>query len=177
MSRSNSQDYSSASHNRAGCPYLNQSGLGNIGGWIHTNLGITIDVPQYSFLIYGIIILVVMLFRTEGLIPSSRRKQELHRGVGTFASFAAGFSFVSILTTVDQFFFIGFGFGGAAFFWTWPVVFIGQLLVAYNFATLAARYPISGAVQDGCEWARSSRSSRSLSWLSESSRLLAPSGV
>ncbi|RZS90863.1 amino acid/polyamine/organocation transporter (APC superfamily) [Motilibacter rhizosphaerae] len=73
-------------------------------------------------------------------------RQELHRGVGTFASFAAGFSFVSILTTVDQFFFIGFGFGGAAFFWTWPVVFIGQLLVAYNFATLAARYPISGAI-------------------------------
>ncbi|ORW68570.1 amino acid permease [Mycobacterium saskatchewanense] len=70
----------------------------------------------------------------------------MHRGVGTFASFAAGFSFVSILTTVDQFFFIGFGFGGAAFFWTWPVVFIGQLLVAYNFATLAARFPISGAI-------------------------------
>lgn len=73
-------------------------------------------------------------------------RQDLHRGVGSFASFAAGFSFVSILTTVDQFFFIGFGFGGAAFFWTWPVVFIGQLLVAYNFATLAARYPISGAI-------------------------------
>ncbi|MEV6345625.1 amino acid permease [Actinoplanes sp. NPDC051851] len=73
-------------------------------------------------------------------------RQELHRGVGTFASFAAGFSFVSILTTVDQFFFIGFGFGGAAFFWTWPVVFLGQLLVAYNFATLAARFPISGAI-------------------------------
>ena len=26
-------------------------------------------------------------------------KQELHRGLGPFASFAAGFSFVSILTT------------------------------------------------------------------------------
>jgi branched-chain amino acid transport system permease protein len=61
--------------------YLNQSGLGNIGGWIHSNLGITIDVPQYSFLIYGIIILLIMLFRPEGLIPSSRQKQELHRGV------------------------------------------------------------------------------------------------
>lgn len=73
-------------------------------------------------------------------------KQELHRRVGSFASFAAGFSFVSILTTVFQLFFLGFGFGGAAFFWTWPVVFFGQLLVALNFATLAARFPISGAI-------------------------------
>ena len=46
-------------------------------------------------------------------------KQELHRRVGSFASFAAGFSYVSILTTVFQLFFLGFGFGGAAFFWTW----------------------------------------------------------
>lgn len=73
-------------------------------------------------------------------------RQELHRRVGTFASFAAGFSFVSILTTVFQLFFLGFGFGGAAFFWTWPVVFAGQLLVALNFAALAARFPISGAI-------------------------------
>jgi hypothetical protein len=43
-------------------------------------------------------------------------QQELHRRVGSFASFAAGFSFVSILTTVFQLFFLGYGFGGAAFF-------------------------------------------------------------
>jgi urea carboxylase system permease len=72
--------------------------------------------------------------------------QELHRGVGRFASFAAGFSFVSILTTVFQLFGLGFSFGGAAFFWTWPVVFLGQLLVALCFSELAARYPISGAI-------------------------------
>src|SRR5258708_31664043 len=72
--------------------------------------------------------------------------QELHRRVGSFASFAAGFSFVSILTTVFQLFFLGYGFGGAAFFWTWPIVFFGQLLVALNFSTLAARFPISGAI-------------------------------
>ncbi len=72
--------------------------------------------------------------------------QELHRGVGSFASFAAGFSFVSILTTVFQLFGLGFSFGGAAFFWTWPAVFAGQLLVALCFAELAARYPISGSI-------------------------------
>jgi len=73
-------------------------------------------------------------------------EQELHRGVGTFSSFAAGFSFVSILTTVIQLFGLGFALGGASFFWAWPVVFVGQLLVALCFAELAARYPVSGAI-------------------------------
>jgi len=46
--------------------------------------------------------------------------------VGTFASFAVGFSFVSILTTVFQLF--GLGFGSAArVLWTWPAVFAGQM--------------------------------------------------
>ena len=70
----------------------------------------------------------------------------LHRKLGRYASFAAGFSFVSILTTIFQFFGFGYGFGGGAFFWTWPIVFAGQFLVALNFAELAARYPISGCI-------------------------------
>ncbi|QUQ63898.1 amino acid permease [Kutzneria sp. CA-103260] len=76
--------------------------------------------------------------------------QQLRRKIGGYGSFAAGFSFVSILTTVFQLFFFGFGFGGPAFFWTWPIVLGGQLLVALCFAELAARYPISGAIY---QWA------------------------
>ncbi|MFI6868226.1 amino acid permease [Nocardia sp. NPDC050406] len=75
----------------------------------------------------------------------------LHRKLGRYASFAAGFSFVSILTTIFQFFGLGYSFGGAAFFWTWPLVFAGQFLVALNFAELAARYPISGCIY---QWSR-----------------------
>lgn len=78
-------------------------------------------------------------------------RQQLSRRVGTFASFAAGFSFVSILTTVFQLFGLGYSFGGTAFFWTWPAVFAGQLLVALCFAELAARFPISGAIY---QWSR-----------------------
>jgi urea carboxylase system permease len=77
--------------------------------------------------------------------------QQLRRRLGSYHSFAAGFSFISILTTVFQLFFIGFGFGGAAFFWTWPIVFFGQLMVALCFAELAARYPISGCIY---QWGR-----------------------
>src|ERR1700712_2285816 len=72
--------------------------------------------------------------------------QELHRGVGHFTSFAAGFSFVSILTTVFQLFGLGFSFGGAGFFWTWPAVSPGRRPLALCFADPAARYPISGSI-------------------------------
>ncbi|MBE4736560.1 MULTISPECIES: amino acid permease [Streptomyces] len=72
--------------------------------------------------------------------------QELHRSLSRYASFAAGFSFISVLTTVFQFFAFGYAFGGPVFFWTWPAVFVGQLLVAACFAELAARYPISGSI-------------------------------
>jgi urea carboxylase system permease len=77
--------------------------------------------------------------------------QQLRRRLGPYASFAAGFSFVSILTTVFQLFALGFSFGGAAFFWTWPLVFAGQMLVALCFAELATRYPIAGCIY---QWSR-----------------------
>ncbi|SDO84238.1 permease, urea carboxylase system [Nakamurella panacisegetis] len=78
-------------------------------------------------------------------------EQQLHRSIGSYASFAAGFSFVSILTTIFQLFGFGYSFAGPVFFWTWPAVFLGQLTVALCFAELAARYPISGAIY---QWSR-----------------------
>jgi branched-chain amino acid transport system permease protein len=61
--------------------YLDQAGLANTGGWLNTNLGLNIEVPKYEFGIFGVILLIVMLFRPEGLIPSSRRAAEFHEGV------------------------------------------------------------------------------------------------
>ena len=87
----------------------------------------------------------------SGDLTSLGYKQELHRGLGPFASFASGFSFVSILTTVFQLFIIGFGFGGPAYIWTWPIVFVGQFCVCLCFAELSARYPIAGAIY---QWSR-----------------------
>ncbi|MEU8638306.1 amino acid permease [Amycolatopsis sp. NPDC048633] len=78
-------------------------------------------------------------------------RQELRRSLGGFSAFAAGFSFVSILTTVFQLFGFGYTFGGPLFFWTWPVVLAGQLLVALVFAELAARFPLAGSVY---QWAK-----------------------
>ncbi len=66
--------------------YLDREGLANTGAWINTNIHVgrwhpNLDVPLYASGIYGVIILVVMLFRPEGLIPSRRRAAELHEGV------------------------------------------------------------------------------------------------
>ena len=71
-------------------------------------------------------------------LARSGYRQELERTLGRFSSFAASFSYLSILTGVFQFFYLGFGFGGPAFFWTWPIFFTGQFLVALCFAELVA---------------------------------------
>jgi urea carboxylase system permease len=73
-------------------------------------------------------------------------KQELDRSLGKFSAFAAGFSYLSILTGVFQLFGFGFATGGPAFWWTWPAVFAGQFLVALCFAELAGQYPLAGSV-------------------------------
>ena len=61
--------------------YLNQEGLANVGAWINNHFHSNIQVPNYEFGIYGAIIVIVMLFRPEGLIPSARRAAEFHEGV------------------------------------------------------------------------------------------------
>jgi branched-chain amino acid transport system permease protein len=61
--------------------YLDREGLANVGAWVNGHFGTHLDVPLYEFGIFGVILVVVMLFRPEGLIPSSRRAAEFHEGV------------------------------------------------------------------------------------------------
>jgi branched-chain amino acid transport system permease protein len=63
--------------------WLNVEGLANIGSWLNSNVFPAqhqIDVPKYEFGIYGIIIVLMMLFRPIGLIPERRRKREIEEG-------------------------------------------------------------------------------------------------
>jgi len=65
--------------------WLNVEGLANIGAWINNNIlpaDHPIEVPKYSFGIYGTIIVLMMLFRPTGLIPERRRKREIEEGAG-----------------------------------------------------------------------------------------------
>ena len=73
-------------------------------------------------------------------------RQELHRTLGGFSSFAAGYSYISILTGMFQTAFLGFAFAGPAFAWAWLVVMFGQFMVALQFAELSAHYPLAGSV-------------------------------
>lgn len=75
-----------------------------------------------------------------GYVPQFRRR------LGGFAAFAAGFSYLSILTGITQNFHLGYREAGPAFFGTWPVVFAGQLGLALCFADLARRHPFCGGV-------------------------------
>jgi branched-chain amino acid transport system permease protein len=61
--------------------WLNIEGLAVIGSKFNDVSGLDIEVPKYQFGIYGIIIVVMMLFRPQGLIPERRRKRELEQGV------------------------------------------------------------------------------------------------
>ena len=73
-------------------------------------------------------------------------KQELKRTLGTFSSFAVAFSYISPSTGIFTLYALGLSFIGPAFFWTWPLVFLGQLMVALNWAELSSHYPVAGSV-------------------------------
>ena len=73
-------------------------------------------------------------------------KQELDRSLGSFSAFAAGFSYISILTGVTALFGFGYLNAGPGVWWTWPAVIFGQILVALCFMEMAGQYPIAGSV-------------------------------
>jgi branched-chain amino acid transport system permease protein len=56
--------------------YLNQQGLGAIGNEINVNFGTNIEITKYEAGLFGLLIVLMMLFRPQGLIPSARRKAE-----------------------------------------------------------------------------------------------------
>ena len=63
--------------------WLNVEGLANIGTWLNDNLfpaSHQIEVAKYQFGIYGVIIVLMMMFRPQGLIPEARRKREIEEG-------------------------------------------------------------------------------------------------
>ena len=73
-------------------------------------------------------------------------RQELDRSLSSFSSFAAGFSYISILTGVFELFGFGFANGGPAVWWSWLIVLFGQAAVALCFAELAGQFPLAGSV-------------------------------
>ena len=71
-------------------------------------------------------------------------RQQYDRNFRRFASFAIAFSFISITTGI----FTTYGFvlanAGPLGIWTWPLVILGQTMVALVFAALVSRIPLAG---------------------------------
>jgi len=78
-------------------------------------------------------------------------QQRLTRSLGLWSNFAVGFTYLSPLVGVYSVFDYGLATGGPSFFWTIPIVMLGQLFVLLTFAEVASQYPIAGGVY---QWAK-----------------------
>src|SRR3989440_5902915 len=87
-------------------------------------------------------------------------KQELKRILGFYSSFAVAFSYISPSTGIFTLYALGLGIGGAFFFWSWPLVALGQFLVALNFAEVSSHFPVAGSVYQWTKYL----SNRHYSW-------------
>jgi amino acid transporter len=86
--------------------------------------------------------------------------QELKRSLGTFSSFAVAFSYISPSTGIFTLFALGLTTIGGVFIWTWPVVALGQFIIALNFAEVTSHYPLAGSV---FQWSKY-MANRAYSW-------------
>ena len=57
--------------------WFNSTGLPQIGDSFNAQFGTDINFPSYNFLIFGAILVLMMLFRREGLFPETRTRQVL----------------------------------------------------------------------------------------------------
>src|SRR5918912_122078 len=88
-------------------------------------------------------------------------KQELKRSLNIFSSFAVAFSYISPATGIFTLFALGIGTLGGAFFWTWPVVWLGQFIVALVFAEVSTHFPIAGSV---FQWTKYLTRNKAYAW-------------
>lgn len=71
-------------------------------------------------------------------------RPEFDRTLRRFASFAIGFSFISITTGIFTTYGSVLNSSGPLGIWTWPLVIVGQVAVALVFGALSARIPLAG---------------------------------
>jgi urea carboxylase system permease len=98
--------------------------------------------------------------RDDAHLLSLGIKPELRRTLGFLSNFAIAFSFISVSTGSFGNFGVGIGLGGPAFFWSWPIVILGQTIVALVFAELSSHFPVAGSIY---QWSKR-LSNRTLGW-------------
>src|ERR1700748_432673 len=80
----------------------------------------------------------------EAVLERAASRPERRRSLRFFSMFAISFSIISITTGI----FLNYGFGlsywGPASIWTWPIVGVGNLMIALVVAELGTRIPLAG---------------------------------
>jgi urea carboxylase system permease len=84
--------------------------------------------------------------RDESDLSRFGYRQELRRSLGLFSSFAVTFSYISPSTGIFALFALGLGTLGGLFFLSWPIVAVGQFIIALSFAEVASHIPVAGSV-------------------------------
>ena len=81
----------------------------------------------------------------------SHQPHQLRREFTLWSSFAFAFAFISPIVALYAIFGLAISTAGPSFWWGFPIVFAGQLLVAAVFAMLVSKWPFEGSVY---QWAR-----------------------
>src|SRR3984893_9345395 len=72
-------------------------------------------------------------------------RQELKRTLGSFQVFAVSFAFISVAVGIFGTYDDVLQNAGPAGIWLWPIIAVGQTLIALVIAQFAARIPLSGS--------------------------------
>ena len=103
--------------------------------------------------------------------------QELRRVLGIYSNFAVAFSYISPSTGIFTLYATGLGLAGPAFFWSWPIVAFGQLLVALNFAEVSSHFPVAGSVYQWTKYLSNKHYSWFTGWIYLFAGILTVAGV
>ena len=98
--------------------------------------------------------------RDDAHLQSLGIKPELKRSLGFLSNFAVAFSYISVSTGTFTLIAVGLAVGGPFFFWSWPLVVLGQTFVALNFAELSSHFPVAGSIY---QWSKR-LAHRTLGW-------------
>ena len=60
--------------------WVNGNGLSAFGRVYNDSFGTSIDFTSFTFLLFGLVLIFMMLFKREGFIPESRMKLLMHEG-------------------------------------------------------------------------------------------------
>jgi len=80
----------------------------------------------------------------EAIVERAGYRPELRRSLRFFSMFAIAFSIISITTGIFLNYAFGLSYWGPASIWTWPIVGVGNMMIALVVAELGTRIPLAG---------------------------------